>query len=230
MSIERPLPFTTQMVQALQEKLIDGRQYKIETRRLRGLETVNGDPDAWRCSGAGLDSDGRTLYEFTRKDTSWTVRLRCPFGEPGDRFWIRETWCKTTIASSTCAREKGRSRYWYRANTDENLYRWKWKPGMFMPKLVSRFRLTLTFVRPERLWECDVKGARREGIFPSDSLHRFEILWNSLNGKRGLGWGRNPWVWVLGIPDLEVVRQTQMGHTSAIKGESNGKRRDKAKA
>ena len=31
----------------------------------------------------------------------------------------------------------------------------------------------------------------------------FENLWNSINEKRGFGWDKNPWVWVV---EFEVIK------------------------
>ena len=31
----------------------------------------------------------------------------------------------------------------------------------------------------------------------------FETLWDSINAKRGYGWGANPWVWVVSFKQIK---------------------------
>ena len=71
---ERPILFSTEMVKAI----LEGR--KTQTRRI-----VRKQPH-----GAG---------EWVRQLASWLfpnvnpyIKLKCPYGQPGDRLWVRETW------------------------------------------------------------------------------------------------------------------------------------------
>lgn len=36
----------------------------------------------------------------------------------------------------------------------------------------------------------------KDGGFPT-AREAFEVLWDSINKKRGYGWDANPWVWVI---------------------------------
>jgi len=95
----------------------------------------------------------------------------------------------------------GESRHWH----------WKVKtlPSIFMPRKFSRITLELTGVRVERLQEISKSDAIAEGVTPPRNelyphtnrgdkcLRSYEKLWDSLNAKRGFGWDKNPYVWVL---------------------------------
>jgi len=127
----------------------------------------------------------------------------CPYGQPGDRLWVRETFCqidgggyayKSTDAQDADA-ERCRLEYGY-----------KWTPSIYMPRVASRITLEVVNVRVERgqeINECDVIA---EGISLHDCLvngeeilasFAYAQLWDSLNAKRGYGWDVNPWVWVI---------------------------------
>jgi hypothetical protein len=95
------------------------------------------------------------------------------------------------------------------------------RSSIFMPREVARIFLGVTNVRVERLQDISVQDAKDEGIkvhangcidglaygcYNGDDcvnnicqqpIKYFHDLWDSLNAKRGYGWGTNPWVWVI---------------------------------
>jgi len=162
---ERPILFSGPMVRAL----LDGR--KTQTRRI-----IN--DDWWRC----LDPEDA-------EDRNQAL-AQCPYGQPGDRLWVRETWWNAEgYPGSYPSGEPmppSRSRLvHYAANGDPpdtpNRYypnglrgrgfaapepwaRWKQWPSIHMPRWASRLTLEVTGVRVERLQDISESDARAEGV------------------------------------------------------------------
>jgi hypothetical protein len=114
-------------------------------------------PDAWddvRCFG--------DEWSF-RGETALTEHLiRCPYGKPGDRLWVKET-----VSESEPCYLGGRPQptVWYRA--DNNRPTWaerKWTPSIHCARRLSRITLEITDVRVERLNDISEEDARAEGI------------------------------------------------------------------
>lgn len=138
------------------------------------------------------------------KATTADHRMACPYGAPGDRLWVRETWRMDQHG-------KG-SNVIYAADLDERFRGGKgpWRPSIFMPRSASRITLEITSVRVERLQDITEKDIIAEGVtvdvaakmtgIPWSSLptlhHAWEAGWDFINGKRA-PWASNPWVWVI---------------------------------
>jgi hypothetical protein len=125
----------------------------------------------------------------------------CPYGQPGDRLWVRETWAKYG---------RGPRHFLYRASYGPLADERPWKPSIFMPRAACRLTLEILAVRVERLQEINGFDARAEGYPDSmpdcDLLHYgggkkcrrwYQAGWDALNARRGFGWEKNPWVWVI---------------------------------
>lgn len=156
------------------------------------------------------DLDGAAYLQFERPgdyDGAHVMRggfgFRCPYGQPGNRLWVRESFRDARAAML--------GRVLYRAD-GENIC--GWKPSIHMPRHLSRITLEVTTVRVERLQSISEADALAEGITPNwepgcsgrlmDALGGFSFrpaasayaeLWEQINGPGA--WDANPWVWVV---------------------------------
>lgn len=126
-------------------------------------------------------------------------KLICPYGAPGDRLWVRETF----MDLGAC--------FLYRADATAEQERaivapgQPWKPAIHMPRVASRITLEITDVRVERLQEISPADAKDEGVDVHEHadhvshawcyVEEFQRLWESINGPGS--WDANPYVWVL---------------------------------
>jgi len=63
---------------------------KIVTRRTRGLEVINQNPDDWDWQWED-DKNGNVFFEKQTKNGSWlSTKVKSPYGMEGDRLWVRE--------------------------------------------------------------------------------------------------------------------------------------------
>ena len=143
-------------------------------------------------------------------DEEGEVQIRCPYGQPGDRLWVRETW--QAVSGNDRARhimthprpDRGWLEYAATPRADEPAY--KWRPSIHMPRWASRITLEVTGVRVERLQDISEADAMAEGVHYSLlekiqagqdrwARHAYKKLWESINGPGS--WDLNPWVWVV---------------------------------
>ena len=207
---ERPILFNTDMVRAI----MNGR--KTQTRRV-----IKPQPEAHhravvRCNV--LDGSDREYFLYQHEDPKKTKAVRCPYGQPGDLLWVRETFERTTHELLSQMHRDSWNRYLYKATHRQP--RKKWKPSIFMPKDAARIWLQVKSVRVEQLKDISEEDAKAEGIrgqfidlfqetrwrdymqnqperfydwrLPSSS---FFSLWESINGSASLK--ENPLLWVV---------------------------------
>jgi uncharacterized protein YhfF len=170
MTKERPILFSAPMVRAI----LSGR--KTQTRRR--VKPQHG-------------------FSPSMRTAEYCAQIS-PYGAPGDRLWVRETFLHV-------ADFHGKDVTWYRA--DDDTFPGQWKPSIFMPRAASRITLEVTGVRVERLNEMPPEDARSEGCgsaeipwmsgpLASDPWRNtYAQLWESINGAGS--WAANPWVWVI---------------------------------
>ena len=193
---ERPILFSAPMVRAL----LAGT--KTQTRRAmkpQPTEFVGG-------PGVTLqDGSPAPLIPLDDSVEPYGREIACPYGKPGDRLWVRETWHDASSSLHSCAL--------YRADGID-LHWDKWTPSIHMPRWASRITLEITSVRVERLQEISIEDAKAEGAWgPDDSIVQkvadyfgtdifsanprkaFQMLWESINGPDS--WAANPWVWAI---------------------------------
>jgi len=191
--MERPILFSGEMVRAI----LAGR--KTQTRRVVRIQPRF---DRAGVTGAVWVQDGLGSWCFP--NAAPEVRQVCPYGQPGDRLWVRETWCMNEPPSGALYRAT--DQYSFVALAEARVKQGldlKWTPSIFMPRWASRITLEITKVRVERLQQISHSDATAEGCRPYcvafDKLpaQEYRDLWDKINLKRGFGWDVNPWVWVI---------------------------------
>lgn len=206
---ERPILMCGEMVRAI----LEGR--KTQTRRVCKFLS---DSESWSKQ-----------MDFERKlGDSPTLKIlleQCPYGTVGDRLWVREKF----MCAEECGHGVGVPRLFYTADKPASDPRggkvwcgpdmtWGIHPSIHMPRWASRITLEITGVRVERVQEITEADAEAEGVqFMRDipdadetltARTLYEILWDSINAKRGYGWDKNPWVWVVVFAACEAKQAT----------------------
>lgn len=111
--------------------------------------------------------------------------ISCPYGQPGDQLWVRETYFAFGRWETRFSVEKGRDEWHFIDMTiecghayafeppagwkkprrgDGVLPQWWRRPAIFMPRAASRITLEITEVRVERLQAISEADAIAEGI------------------------------------------------------------------
>lgn len=211
---ERPILFSGPMVRAI----LDGK--KTQTRRVFKVRDPFGKLAGPICPPEEVVrfDDGTFHYLSTGGMSGpWP----CPYGQPGDRLWVRETWGESILDIGDVRQDRW---YTYRADhcvvPSDNGSPLPWRPSIHMPRCASRITLEIADVRVERLQEISDIDVIYEGLdsvraFNGHVTYRLEdqicgqtpqrayrLLWDSLNEKRGYGWDTNPWLWVLSFRRL----------------------------
>lgn len=200
---ERPILFSGPMVRAI----LSGA--KTQTRR---IVKVSG---SWAVEETEFaESQLWPGYEDENGEWQW---IDCPYGKPGGRLWVRETFARSRnnwlYAASSVVSDgpQGNVEEWDWDLSTPN----RWRPSIHMPRWASRLTLQITSVRVERLNEISEEDAIAEGCereFAADgsdygaglttACEQFERLWESINGNGS--WATNPWVWVVSFKRIEV--------------------------
>lgn len=170
---ERPILFSGPMVRAI----LDGR--KTQTRRVADI------PSHWSIPPARIVDGG-----FHRYGQKVDERCECPYGKPGDRLWVRETWATWTDEAGDdgllfCYRadESAFHSHLHEEFVSRNIrageellradfnplehegeeYAVAWKPSIHMRREYSRITLEITNVRAQRLQDISAKDIIAEG-------------------------------------------------------------------
>lgn len=185
---ERPILFSAPMARAI----LDG--HKTQTRRVVKVgDTIEERDDGTRWPYF-------TTWTHGDDGSPWAS---CPYGEPGDRLWVRETWryadwtedgqpwirYAADDARRLCERVSSEwaarvADIWAELSSAENVAvdgraaDRKWRPSIFLPRWASRITLAVTAVRVERLQEIRELDALGEGV-------EGKRVTSVLNGVRG---------------------------------------------
>jgi hypothetical protein len=218
---ERGILFSAPMVRAI----LTGE--KTQTRRALKPQPPEDDmplacemftPSVIRANG---EMDAADVDVFGTYGEEWS--LKCPYGAPGDRLWVRETWAPQSIdargdhdddwkrAAEDARTHKPWSSIIYRADGWNDVVRphEQWHPSILMPRWASRITLEVVSVRVERVQDISDADIAAEGVTPQALLAlgltpitaaspphlRWKYGWMAINGVES--WDANPWVWVI---------------------------------
>ncbi len=185
---ERPVIFNSEMVRTI----LDGR--KTQTRRVMAVQPESNQFGLLRITDSTKRSDiGK--YHWAESNATGTHQrsalFSCPFGQVGDRLWVRETWSDVNLEGIPAAAyradgdvyspmddesfldEYGAFNYEDHRVTKYHFAAWYsdliegiegvWRPSIHMPRWASRITLEITGVRVERLNDISHDDAKAEG-------------------------------------------------------------------
>jgi hypothetical protein len=208
---ERPILMSAPMVRAI----LEGR--KTQTRRAMKPQPEHNRNRKLQWSWKNRKwRDGYTPHDTCPHCSSWHDEN--PYGKPGDRLWVRETWFeyqrphRAGYAANQKIGRGGRKR-----------------SSIYMPRWASRITLEITEVRVERIQDISEEGAIAEGTcivepdeasshmnfyFPTVAKDKIRCGSGTLGNARecfehavrNLGhmdWDANPWVWVVSFRRVE---------------------------
>jgi hypothetical protein len=148
--------------------------------------------------------------------------MRCPYGQPGDRLWVREKhrvslcgdlpvidYAATCETDDPCGHPIRFDQY---RSLEQKVGPARWRSPIHMPRWASRITLEITGVRVERVQEITEADAIAEGVAVAtvgnvgwlgpdapegagySYVRGFAAHWDTLNVPQ---WAVNPWVWVV---------------------------------
>lgn len=157
-------------------------------------------------------------------DAADAAPVRNPFGQPGDRLWVRERFFAYGHWQTRHNARKGRDEWFFTDLTRESGQAWRYegdaagadraagrvagaapawhaRNALFMPRAASRILLEIVAVRSERLQAIGVADALAEGVGESaDPVLAYRAVWEGINGPGS--WEADPLVWVVGFRRL----------------------------
>lgn len=191
---EHPIIFSDEMVRAIL------KDRKTQTRRVMKPQP----DDDGKVTVGEIGSSRGIAYVGNSTSGGIVTRVPCPYGQPGDRLWVKETWSLPAIfdalkPSDPSLGSRAKETVRYLADGSKS---GKTRVSIHMPRWASRITLEIINVRVQRLQEISEHDAGEEGwrgsvqdAFIEHPLDWFRSLWNSINGPGA--WDKNPWVWVI---------------------------------
>ena len=190
MSKEHPILFNAPMVRAV----LDGS--KTQTRR-----ALNRQPNYPIIMATDPHTNRYQIGE--REPVTEAALLRAsPYGQPGDRLWVRETFgyvspdehqrphseCKIEYRADLAPGCTDRPGQWPVDECKGDPERPRWRPSIHMPRAASRILLEIVAVRVERLQDISDADIEAEGI-DMDALAEAQDRYDTL-AKDGNASGR----------------------------------------
>ncbi|WP_034949781.1 hypothetical protein [Erwinia oleae] len=219
---ERPILFSDQRVRAL----LSGQQ--TQTRRIMKSQLMGpGQDNHEGCYGIDVINNH---LQGNRVMGMENLSYHCPYGQPGDRLWVRETWRGPIIdANEVSDYERSPTRFknprycQYRADTSHFVDRADqedqsgWQAGIHMPRWASRIDLEIARIRVEKIQDISEDDVMAEGVqTDSHFLNNFFTMHNEPVSAKdayrkqwalqygGTSWEVNPWVWVIDFTRIDA--------------------------
>lgn len=153
---EYPIIFSSAMIRAI----LNGS--KTQTRRI-----ILPWPDAWIRGSDGTfkvpmkktnKKPGANRAIWQEDDGTCYETMKCPYGQEGDRLWVRESWAQQLSG-----------KFIYKADYPDGFAADQtatgaWKPSIHMPRSVCRILLQVEEIRAERLMDITEEDAMAEGV------------------------------------------------------------------
>lgn len=176
---ERPILFSAPMVRAL----LDGS--KTQTRRVVKSQPLPNNRGKFDFT---TFTDDEGIEPFWQNGQFWVSR--CPYGQPGDRLYVRETFFAYGRWETRYSKKKHRDEwhfidmtlecdraYQYAADSPDvplakgrsAMPGWWKRPAIHMPRAVSRIFRDVVSVRVERLNDISEADAKAEGVMQLDA-------------------------------------------------------------
>lgn len=165
----RPILFTAPMIRAL----LDGS--KTQTRRvIKHKHLANS--DVFSFDAVRGEWEMGECHQGSAAHTGW---MRCPYGVPGERLWVRETWGLHRFTDITdwlhgpIKNHDPRTFYDIAYRADYGLGQLyvepsndisSWRPSIHMPRWASRITLKIRDIRIEKLNDISEADAIAEGV------------------------------------------------------------------
>lgn len=168
---ERPIIMSGESARAI----LDGQ--KSQTRRVVVPQPRD---DLLKIASVQAMRDGR-WGAYSRDLILIGEPFACPYGQPGDRLWVRETWASLRFhrdwetgyvddwepaadpRCGTLVYNAGAHGFNDNGDTPEDRG-FAWRPSIFMPRWASRLTLEVTNVRVERVQDISEVDAIAEGV------------------------------------------------------------------
>lgn len=147
---ERPILFSAPMVRAI----LEGR--KTQTRRaLRDQSPID-----LGAAKHGTHLSRREVHDHGKLVGHRMTPVHCPYGQPGDRLWVRESW---SVLYPQYIKDADEPTF-YKADAKPGEALPPWRPSIHMPRDRCRLVLVVIDVRVERVQNISEADCLAEGI------------------------------------------------------------------
>lgn len=227
---ERPILFSSPMVRAILAGTKTQTRRVVKPPRNRPAFVLLDHGNGWWPYQSD-DDDGESALCDDGMEHPYT----CPYGRPGDRLWVRETFAAAIYSDGMRFVEYKADRSLSDFDGYDNPAGGRWRPSIHMPRWASRITLEITDVRVERLQDISEADAVAEGVRRGDCKlhdlgdgvamfldesgwfaperytrhnaprHAFREAWETINGPES--WVANPWLWVIEFKKLEQQKE-----------------------